>query len=178
MDGETIRLLATAAGVVLAGLGGALIAGWFNAINTRASIRAAALESSRQRDLEQAQWLRGRKVDVYTAFLDEARKLEIALVDANSAVVVEQKTIIALYKSLPIVPVQLVAPDQVNGRVTDLMECVDLAIGALVKKLQTSMKKSDTYDAAINKVKTSLGLVKRDMAEDLGIHWSTPRTPM
>jgi hypothetical protein len=79
MDGETIRLVATATGAVIAGLGGAGIAGWFNRSNTMATIAAAELQASLDREQEHAQWLRDRKVKSYAAFLSQVRDLELAL---------------------------------------------------------------------------------------------------
>lgn len=79
MDGETTRLVATAAGAVIAGLGGALIAGWFNRKNTKATIAAATVQWDRDQDLEHRRWLRDRKVVAYSAFLARMREIDVLL---------------------------------------------------------------------------------------------------
>lgn len=77
--------MVVACGAIAAGLGGAIIAGAFNSRNTLATIEAARETAEAQRkhdrELEHAQWLRDRKVDVYSKFLEEVHHLEFAMLN-------------------------------------------------------------------------------------------------
>lgn len=74
------RLVATAAGAMIAGLGGALIAGRYNRRNPASTIAAAAstVQAQREhdRELEHFQWLRDKKVEVYFRYFTELHELE------------------------------------------------------------------------------------------------------
>lgn len=73
IDAETVRLIATASGAVVAGLGGALIGGFFTRRTTRMTLEASrsaeGLRWLREQQLEQDQWHRNQKQIAYERFL-------------------------------------------------------------------------------------------------------------
>lgn len=83
MDPETIRLIVTASGAVIAGLGGAGITGWINRKNTTATLHATRQTHEdqwlRTHAREHEVWLRDRREESYVAFFDEAELHHVRL---------------------------------------------------------------------------------------------------
>ena len=78
MDPETTRLALTAMGAVIAGIGGALVAGRFNRKIATASFeatqRASLGQDDRNRELEHFRWHRDQKLIAYQNFLVAAEE--------------------------------------------------------------------------------------------------------
>lgn len=88
MDSETVRLVATAISVVIAGLGGAIVAGLFNRRTAQQTLeltkRAEAEQWTKGKDLEHLQWHRNQKQAAYEKFLLEAESLKSSFIEGSS----------------------------------------------------------------------------------------------
>ncbi|UKA60029.1 hypothetical protein [Arthrobacter sp. FW306-2-2C-D06B] len=113
IDGETVRLVATASGAVIAGLGGALIGGLFTRRTTRMTLEASNLSDAarwrREQQLEHDQWHRNRKQSAYENFLLEvencrpfmmARELQTGMPDMSK--LLAAKTQLKLIGAIPV----------------------------------------------------------------------------
>jgi hypothetical protein len=171
MDGETIRLIVVACGAIAAGLAGALIAGAFSSQNTQATISAAreAAEAQRanEREMEQARWVRDKKLEVYTQLLDRTHEVSDALFRVHwgrGSV----PNVIELVEGLKLHSLALVAPLEI----VDCYRKVHAAIQTMMVVVTRDDKDDEAYTSARGKFDREATNLAVLMADDVGIEVS------
>ncbi|WP_284984456.1 hypothetical protein [Arthrobacter sp. efr-133-TYG-118] len=173
MDGETIRLIVVACGAIAAGLCGALIAGAFNSQNTLATIEGARVAAEAQREheqeLEQAQWLRERKVEVYTDHLAKLHELELAIAETKMDYRPSGAPPIAtLSRNLSsTLSIRLFAPDQVQVALAELTKVVVSIMN--VMQVSDAPERDALYEQATGLFNQKAGELERLIRQDLGV---------
>lgn len=173
MDGETIRLIVVACGTLSAGVGGALIAGAFNSRNTLATIEgarvAAAAKREHEQELEQAQWLRERKVEVYSDHLAKLHELELAIAETKMGYRPSgAPPITELARNLSsTLSIRLFAPDQVQVALSELTKIVV----SIMKVMQVSdvPERDALFEQATGLFNQKTGELERLIRQDLGV---------
>jgi hypothetical protein len=173
MDGETIRLIVVACGAIAAGLGGALIAGAFNSRNTLATIQAAKEEAEAQREHERklghAQWLRDRKVDVYSKFLEEVHDLELAAVNLYLGSRKDMNETLQRAGVLSVLHFRVLAPKPVWLAALRVALSISTLTEALVAVKQRSAPETEAFDKASKAVREHIMHLEQVCSTDLEI---------
>ncbi|BCW78312.1 hypothetical protein [Arthrobacter sp. NicSoilC5] len=160
MDQETIRLIGTLMGAVIAGLGGALIAGGYNRKNTQATIEASKDQWNRDRSAQHEQWqrdrasehekwLRDRKVDAYVNFLLQLRVLVGSAHDIKVGNLKDEIDSVVQERSnaLETLHMELFAPEHVQKCALDTIGLAyDLINAAKAKDLMKEIHLDVTFD--------------------------------
>lgn len=166
MDGETIRLVATAAGAVTAGFGGAWLAGRYNSKNTRATIEAARVQAELNRQQEHTQWLRNRKVKCYADLLANMRQIEQAygaLDDEDAGKIAKLEKIEAVSQEIFII-----APRHIYDATIEVVKSFSLISRASRPNPDRRARHAE-YDAARKTLSTKYTLLERLIRQDLGV---------
>ncbi|MDQ0672959.1 hypothetical protein QFZ36_000520 [Pseudarthrobacter siccitolerans] len=176
MDGETIRLIVVACGAITAGLGGALIAGAFNSQNTAATIAAAREEAEAQREherrLEHAQWLRDRKVDVYSKFLEEAHDLHLAMVNLYLGSRKDLDETLARASVVSVMQFRVLSPGPVWLAALRVALSISTLKDALVSIKQRTAPDTAFYDKASKELLEHIMHLEKLCSTDLEIEWA------
>lgn len=135
MDGETVRLITTAASAVVAGLGGAWIVGSFNRRNSEATISAAKVQWDQDRDLEHSQWLRERKHEAYADFLGKAREIDLTLSELDAGLRQDAGPMADTTRALTTTYLHLYGSEEVQAIAANVIEAIQRAASALHKEL-------------------------------------------
>ncbi|MHA7209673.1 hypothetical protein [Arthrobacter sp. MDT1-65] len=173
MDQETIRLLVAAIGAVIAGLGGAFIAGDFNRRNTKASIKAAAeqAEAARRHDevLEHAQWLRDRKVAAYQSFISQVREIDQLVGELYAGVNIKGTfDLVLAARKVNTLDIRLLAPEDVWRAAIEAMKATQQLAQVFIDKQESDQSRVD-FDAASNVVAEKLEALERLVSHDLRV---------
>lgn len=173
MDQETIRLLVTAVGAVIAGLGGALIAGAFNRKNTVDTIAAAKMTADAQREherkLEHSQWLRDRKVDVYSRFLEEVHDLHIAMANLYLSSRKDLNEILHRVGNLSVLHFRVLAPKPVWLAARRVALSLTTLSEALTAIKQRSAADTALFDKTYNEIHEQITSLEALCSADLEI---------
>lgn len=176
MDGETIRLIVVACGAITAGLGGALIAGAFNSQNTAATIAAAreAAEAQREadREMERDRWLRDRKVEVYSKFLDEVHELGLSVAEVQVGFSKDTGVLIKKARDLSLLNLRVLAPRLVVDAAQDVIKSIKVMMTELISIKDRSAPNTDGFRAAAEDFNKKVTLLELRISRDLGIDWS------
>lgn len=173
MDGETIRTITTAGAAVLAGFGGAGIAGWFNRRNTKDSIAAAQATATAQweqaRSSEHNQWLRDRKIDVYTDYLSQVHALELAIAEYQKGYRKPDATPIPdLSRNLSNLSLRLIAPLSVQDAINEVVQTVATIMRAMT--IEDAGERERLHQAAVDvfngKSSRAVELIRMDLGTD------------
>ncbi|MDN4611460.1 hypothetical protein [Arthrobacter burdickii] len=176
MDGETIRLIVVACGAIIAGLGGALIAGAFNSGNTQATIEAARAAAAEQREadreLEHAQWLRDRKIDVYMAYIRKLHSVEIAIAAMKDGI--ENPGIASITAAVKelfdmSLTMRILAPDNVANTAREVTQILRKIVVAAPDALQLAPEPYEPYETAVVNFRETMVLLELQVAADLGV---------
>ncbi len=164
--------MVAAVGAVIAGLGGAFIAGGFNRKNTRTSIESAAeiarMQFAHQRELEHIQWLRDRKVEVYTTFLAKVREANLLVNEYYRGYKIDETGIWELTRELNAGWLTLYAPPDVASGVSQVLTALSNEISA-VRATKESGSRHDEVSKATNILYQRRRELERLMREDLGM---------
>ncbi|WP_394770610.1 hypothetical protein [Lacisediminihabitans sp.] len=139
MDGETVRLITIAASAVVAGLGGAWIAGSFNRRNSEAAIAAAELQWDQSRNLEHRQWLRERKREAYADFLGKARDIDLTLSELDAGLRRDAGLMADTTRALTTAHLHLYAPEDVQAIAADVLQAIQRAASALHREPEAGL---------------------------------------
>jgi hypothetical protein len=174
MDGETIRLVATAAGAVIAGLGGAWMAGRYNSKNTRATIEAARVQAELDRDQEHTRWLRDRKVRCYADFLGQARDVGLALATLHK----EDASKTRQLKEIAVISDELliIAPRHIYDQAMKVMTSVSAIVHASMPNPDRTARDA-AYDAAHRGFVGEYMGLERLIRKDLGVESPVEEIP-
>lgn len=175
MDGETIRLMVVACGAIIAGLAGALIAGAFNSENTQATIAAAreAAETQREadRDMEHDRWLRDRKVELYTDYVDLAHNIRDSLGEVKVGAKTDVKPIFEMVRQLARLAhsVRVLCPRLLNQSAMEVSTSLHTITAVLGDILESKPEAKEKYRKALAELHESIGLMELRITDDLGI---------
>lgn len=176
MDGETIRLIVVACGAIIAGLGGALIAGAFNSRNTLATIEASreAAETQREadREVEHDRWLRDRKVEAYTKYLADVHELELTIAEIRVGLKKDTAAVMEKARALSLLSLRVLAPRLVNEAAGDVVTAIKNIINVMPETLASGQGAYQPYEDAVKEFNSSVTLLELRIAEDLRIEWS------
>lgn len=176
MDGETIRLIVVACGAITAGLGGALIAGAFNSQNAAATIaaarEAAAAQREADREMEHDRWLRDRKVEVYSRFLEEVHELQLSIAEIQVGFSKDTAAVVKKARGLSSLNLRVLAPRLVVEAAQDVIESIRVMMTSLISIKDGSAPNKDGYYAATEDFQEMVTLLELRISEDLGISWS------
>ncbi|WP_026536950.1 hypothetical protein [Arthrobacter sp. 9MFCol3.1] len=173
MDGETIRLIVVACGAIVAGLLGALIAGAFNSRNTLATIEAARVAAEAQRDadreVEHERWLRDRRVEVYSKFLEEAHDLGLHVAWLGMGYSNDTSELAKKARNLSLLNLRVLAPTVVLDAAQDVMRSTTALTTELLAIKERTASSTEAYDAATKRFNEYLALLEVRISNDLGI---------
>lgn len=172
MDQETIRLLVTGLLTASAGIGGAVIAGFFNRRNTHAVIRAGAdaAEATRrhEKSLEHTQWLRDRKLAAYTTLMAQMQELDLLIQDTHKFPgASDTSRIPELASKLGSDELMLLVPKKVDAGITSLF----LGVRAMIAATETfpaGEEREAAYEKAADEFATRFVKLRSLIREDLG----------
>jgi hypothetical protein len=168
MDGETVRLVATAAGAVIAGLGGAGIAGWFNSKNTKATIEAAKVQAGLVREQEHAQWLRDRKVRCYADFLAHMREIDTFVSNFHGNKPSDVEPVLTVIRTLGADELMLVAPRHIYTCAVTVMANATAVVRTAIEAHLDS-ERANIYSSAVSEFISKYGTLERLIRQDLGV---------
>lgn len=176
MDGETTRLFVTALLAVVAGLGGALIAGAFNSENTRTAIYAARQSAQEQREAERQsehdRWLRDRKVDAYTKYLADVHELELIIAEIRVGLKKDTGQVLEKARALSLLSLRVLAPRLVNEAAGEVVTSIKNIIKVMPETLASGHSEYQPYETAVDDFNSNVTLLELRIAKDLGIDWS------
>ncbi|MCZ9880538.1 hypothetical protein [Arthrobacter sp. B2a2-09] len=167
MDGETIRTIATGAAAVLAGFGGAGIAGWFNRKNTKTTIEAVKVQAELDRNQGHMQWLRDRKVKCYAEFLAQSSSAQKALAiihtnDVNKIVQIKELVVLNSDELL------ILAPRHIYDAAIDVMNGIT-AIAQATEPNSDANARDAAYGGAYRTFIEKYTTLERLIPHDLGV---------
>ncbi|OAE01878.1 hypothetical protein [Arthrobacter sp. OY3WO11] len=173
MDGETARLIVVALGAIIAGIAGQLIAGAFNSRNTIANIEAArvAAETQREadRDVEHDRWLRDRKVEVYSKFLEEVHELELSIAEAKVGYAGDGPGLSKKARNLSLLNLRVLAPRLVVEAAQEVVQSLRNLIVELISVKDRSAPDEAAFHAATEDFRDKVTLLELRISKDLGI---------
>ncbi|MCP9000354.1 hypothetical protein NFC73_11535 [Pseudarthrobacter sp. RMG13] len=174
MDGETIRLIVVALGAIIAGLSGSLIAGAYNSQNTLATIEAARLAAETEleagREMEHDRWLRDRKIDAYTALINQFRELDQMVREHHSGIYLKGTfDIVQASRNINTLEVRLLAPVNVSAAVADVILAMQERFDIFIEDAQKEAPDSSAFDTATEKLVQKMDRLERLISEDLGV---------
>jgi hypothetical protein len=173
MDGETIRLIVVALGAIAAALLAQIVAGAFNSRNTIATIEAARLaaEARREadRDVEHDRWLRDRKIEVYSKFLEEVHDLELFMADVAVGTSKDAEGLLKKTRNLPLLQMRVLAPKRVQQAAEDVTMSMTATVIELIGIKTRSSDDEEAYKNARKDFEKKLELLEQWISEDLGI---------
>lgn len=173
MDGETIRLMIVAFGSIAAGLGGAVIAGAYNSRNTLATIEAArtAAETRREadQDVEHDRWLRDRKIEVYSKFLEEVHELRLSLAEVQVGFHQDTNEVVKKARDLSLLHLHVLAPRLVLAAAQDVMKSIRSLMDQLISIKERTAQNTEAYDAEADDFREKVTLLELRISDDLGI---------
>lgn len=173
MDGETIRLIVVACGAIVAGISGALIAGAFSSENTQTTIAAARDAAQAQldaeRDLEHDRWLRDRKVEVYSKFLEEVHELELSIAEVEVGFSKDTAALVQKARDLSLLNLRVLAPRLVVEAAQDVIKTIRAMMTEMISIKDRSAPNKEGYYAARNDFQDKVTLLELRISKDLGI---------
>lgn len=178
MDGETIRLIVVALGAVIAALLAQIVAGAFNSQNTLATIEAArvAVEAQREadRDMEHGRWLRDRKVELYTGYVDLAHNIRDSLGEVKVGAKTDVKPIFEMVRQLAQLAhsVRVLCPRLLNQSAMEVTTSLRAITAVLGDTLESKPEAQEKYSQALAEFHESMGLMELRITDDLGIDWA------
>lgn len=157
----------------MAGLAGALIAGAFNSENTQATIEAArvAAETAHEADrqVEHDRWLRDRKVDVYSKFLEEAHELRLSVAELQVGYAKDTAELVKKARNLSLLHLRVLAPRLVLDAANDVMKSISTLTTELIAIKQRSAPDMKAYESAADDFREKITLLELRISSDLGI---------
>jgi hypothetical protein len=179
MDGETTRLIVVALGAITAGFGGASIAGAYNSRNTLATIEAARVAAETQRDadreMEHDRWLRDRKVQLYTEYVELAHNIRDSLGEVKVGAVTDVKHILEAIRRLAQLAhsVRVLCPRLLNESAMEVTRSLHTITSILGDLLESKPDAKDKYRQALDTFQEHMGLMEMRITNDLGIDWAS-----
>lgn len=168
MDQETIRLLVVACGTIAAGLLGATIAGAYNSRNTLATIEAARVAAEADRAAEHDRWLRDRKVDIYSKFLEEVHELRLSVAEVKVGYSKDTGKLVQQARNLSLLHLRVLAPRLVFDAAQDVMQSISDLTTELIAVKERSAPDLRTYEAAADDFREKVTLLELTISRDLG----------
>lgn len=173
MDGETIRLIVVALGAIIAGITGHVVAGAFNSQNTLATIEAARLAAEAKhaadRDIEHDRWLRDRKVEVYSKFLEELHELRLSIAEVQVGYIRDTDGLVKKARDLSLLQMRVLAPRLVYEAAQDASGSVRNLLDELMAIKARKAESTKSYDAAVEDFQEKVVLLELRVSNDLGI---------